>query len=177
MIIKDVFPNKKIKSFIDNNMDQAIILLPFELTKEKIFLKKNAEIKIDYIDLNELGHSYLPVKFGNNEYTRYKPSFKICYNHKILLTNKETDFKHTYSIIQYLYKNWKNLNQNIPEKGYRITNIEIDNINMNYLDYHDGVLQFFNDIGMITNTNNYNCKYLIGQMPCNEKTLKNNNLL
>jgi len=176
MIIKDTYPNKNIKNFLDKNTGEDIILLPFDLAKEKLFLKKNSEIFIDNIDLNELSHFYLPRKFGNVEYTRYRPNFKICYNHKILLTNTQTDPSHTHSIIEFLYKNWKNINNNLTEKGYKISGINIDNIDLNYLDYHEGVLKYFNEIGLITNTDNDNCKYLIGKMPCNNKTLKENNL-
>lgn len=177
MIIKDIYPNNNIKNFIDNNIDQDIILLPFELAKEKLFLKKNSEIFVDNIDLNEISESYLPKKFGNFEYTEFRPSFKMCYNHKILLTNDQTDPIHTYSIIKFLYENWKNINNNLTEKGYKISGIDIDNINLNYLDYHPGVLKYFNEIGLITNTDNDNCKYLIGRMPCNKKNLERNNLI
>jgi len=176
MIIKDIYPNKNIKDFLNNNSGESIILLPFDLTKEKLFLKKNSEIFVDYIDLNEMSESYLPQKFGNFEYTEFRPTFKICYNHKILLTNTQTNPDHSYSIIKFLYENYKNINNNLTEKGYKISNIEIDNINLNCIDYHEGVLRYFNEMGLITNTNNENCKYLIGKMPCNNKTLKENNL-
>ena len=177
IIIEDVFPNNKIKIFLDNNIVDEIILLPFNIVKEELFLKKNPSIIIDYIDLNLLSASYLPKKFENNEYSKNKPNLKIAYKHKILLSNKNTDPKYTYSIIKFFRENWKYLNSNTPIKGYEISGIEIDNNKIGYLDYHEGVLNYFYDIGLITNIDNDNCKYLIGKMSCNEKNLKNNNLL
>jgi hypothetical protein len=177
MIYEGIFPNNDIKNFLDYNVNEDILLLPFEIIKEKLFLKKNPSIFIDYIDLNLLSSSYLPKKFGQYEYNKNRPAFKIIYVHNILLCNTNTDKKYTYSIIKFFYENWKYLNLNVPSKGYKISGIGIENRNVGYLDYHEGVLEYFNDIGLITNIDNDNCKYLIGKMSCNEKNLKDNNLL
>lgn len=177
IILSDVFPNSQIKTFLESNAGNDIILLPFDTVQEKLFLKKNPQVFIDYVDLNYLSSSYLPKTFNKNEYNKNKPTIKLIYIHKILCTNIQTDKKYVYSMIKYFYENWKGLNQNIDEKGYRISGIGIDNKSIGYLDYHEGVLDYFKDIGLITNIDNNNCKYLIGKMACTTENLKKNNLL
>jgi TRAP-type uncharacterized transport system substrate-binding protein len=121
--------------------------------------------------------SYLPKKFGNYEYSKNKPTLKMIYIHKILLTNKNTNSKYTYSIIKFFFENWKYINSTLTDKSYKISKIQIDNTNIGYLDYHEGVLKYFYEVGLITNTDNDNCKYLYGKMACNKENLKNNGLL
>lgn len=174
IIIIDHFPNNNIKYFLDHFPNNDTILLPFDIIKEELFLKKNSIVNIDYIDLNLLSHSFLPKKFGKYEYTVYRPNFKIAYIQKILLSNTETDEKYTYSLIKFFHENLKFINNNLSSTGYKINNIGIDNINTGYIDYHIGVLNYFNDKGFITNIDNDNCKYFVGKMECNEKNLKNN---
>lgn len=176
IVLSDIFPNSNIENFLNHSEGKDIILLPFDTIKEELFLKKNPQLFIDYVDLNLLSSSYLPKKFGSFEYTVNRPSLKMIATKKILLTNKETESKYTYSIIKFFYENLKYINNNIPEKGYEIKKIEIDNTNVGYLDYHEGVLNYFNSIGLITNNSHPNCKYLYGVMECNEKNLKDNNL-
>ncbi len=177
IVLSDVFPSNEIINKLNNVLDSNIILLPFDVSKEQLFLKQNPHVNIQYVDLNLLGKSYLPRKFGNYEYTKNRPTLKMGSIHKILLTNKDTDPKYTYDIIKFFFENWKYINKTLIDKAYKISKIEIDNNNIGYLDYHSGVLKYFNDIGLITNTNNDNCKYLYGVMACNEKNLANNGLL
>ena len=101
----------------------------------------------------------------------------MLYTKKILLCNRNTNSKYTYSFIKFIYENYKALNNNNIDIGYKIESIGIDNYNIAYLEYHEGVQKYFNEISLITNTDNDNCKYLIGNMPCNDETLKNNNFL
>ena len=177
IIILDTFPNNSIKSFLSNSPNNDTILLPFDIIKEDLFLKKNSIVKTDYIDLNLLSPSFLPKKFGIYEYTRYRPNLKIAYIQKILLSNTKTDAKYTYSLIKYLQENTKYINDNLSTSGYRVNSISMDDTNIGYTDYHIGVLNFFKDKSYISNIDNENCKYFIGKMKCTEKTLKDNNLL
>jgi DNA polymerase sigma len=71
----------------------------------------------------------------------------------------------------------KELNSNNVQIGYNIDSIGIDNYDIGYLEYHEGVKKYFNEISLITNTDNENCKYLIGNIPCNNQTLRDNNFL
>ena len=175
IILFDIFPNNQIKNFLDKSITEDIILLPFNILKEELFLKKNVSLEVDYIDLNYLSDSYLPIKFGNNHYNTYSPNLKICYFYKRLYTNIHTEVKYVYNFMKFYQKNIKYLNQNIPEKGYELKKIHVDD-KLIYVDYHEGSLNFFRDYGYISNIDNINCKYLVGVKECNEKTLKENNL-
>jgi hypothetical protein len=77
--------------------------------------------------------------------------------------------------MKFYQKNIKYLNNNIPEKGYILKEIGIDN-KLIYIDYHEGSLNFFKDYGYISTIDNKNCKYLVGVKKCNEENLKENNL-
>ena len=176
IIAMNIFPNADISNFLDNNTNEDILFLPFDIQNETLFLKKNPIIIKETIDLNQLSTSYLPRKFGKFEYNKNRPDMKACYVQKILLTNNTTEEKYTYDFIKFYFENYKYINDNMKYKGYKIPGININNNKINYLDYHKGVLDFFYDKGYITNIDNDNCKYLVGKMTCNKKNLKNNNL-
>ena len=176
ILIYDIYPCNYIADFLDNNNGEDIILIPFHLSKRKdeLFLKENPIIKKDYVDLNYLSDTYLPRKFGKMEFTKNRPICLLAYSHKIMITNVNTDKKYIYSFIKFLYENIKYINKTVIEKGYKLDYIGIDDSNIGYLNHHEGALRFFYDIGLITYSDNDNCKYLIGREECNEKTLNNN---
>jgi hypothetical protein len=171
-----IFPNDDINNVLSNALNNDIILLPFDILNEELFLKKQPIINMDYINLNYLSSSYLPKKFGKYEYTKNRPTIKICYINKILLTNIYTSTRCTYDFVKFYYENYKVLNNNLDKKGYKIYSIHINNYKTSFIDYHKGVLDFFKDKGYITNNSNVNCKYLIGTSECTDDTLKANNL-
>lgn len=173
IFITGVFPNDNIKTFLDNNINSDILLLPFNISKEELFLKKNHFIHISYIDLNDLSASYLPVKFNENEYTINRPSLKICAFYKILLSNVNTDTKYIYSFINFLHTNLKYINNNLENKLLETQVYD----QLIYITYHEGSLRFFRDYGFISNIDNDNCKYLVGVKECNQTNLQDNNLL
>lgn len=177
IIIQDIFPSTNIYKYLDNTLNDGIILLPFDINNEALFFKKNTYFRKNTVDLNLLSSSYLPVKFKNFSFNKNKPDMNMLYTKKILLCNKDTSSKYTYSFIKFIYENYKILNSNNVDIGYKIDGIGIDNYNISYLEYHQGVQKYFNEISLITNTDNENCKYLIGNMPCNTKTLQDNNFL
>ena len=100
----------------------------------------------------------------------------MCYINKILLTNIYSDPKITYEFINFYYENYKKLNNNLTEKGYKIYHINIDNNKISLLEHHRGVIKFFKDKGYITYSDNKNCNYLVGTSECTEESLKKNNL-
>ena len=155
---------------LDNGIFNDLILLPFKIPNEALFLKKNYFINIETIDLNNISKSFLPKKFGNNEYTKFKPDIKICFTYKTMINNIHTKSEYTYDFIKFYYENYKYINNHL-EKGYKIDIMQIKS----YLEYHKGILDFYKDYGYITYENNDNCRYLAGVMKCNEENLKNNN--
>ena len=179
MLINDTFPSDNISNFIDNNVGNNIILLPFSTVKEDIFFNNFKQINLDNIDLNKLSDSYLPVKFNKIEYNTYKPDFRICSFYKILVTNKNIEYKVVSDFIDFLHKNIKynnNLKDNLKDNQYKFVNIFIDP-KIILIDYHPAIIDFYNKYGFISTNNNKNCKYLYGIMECNDKNLRNNNFI
>jgi len=172
IIILDTYPSYSISNNLDNLINDFIILLPFDIYNESLFMKKNQFIFIDYVDLNIIANSYLPKKFGNYEYNIYRPSFKICYYYKNLITNNDLNEEYSYEFYKFLFENYKNINNNMISKGYKIYIKPVKDS----LEYHKGVLKFLIEHGYITNIDNDNCKLLVGKMECNNENLKNNNL-
>jgi len=174
IIVYDVFPNKRLYNLINNNINSDIILLPFDISNEKLFLKKQSILSIDYIDLNKLSPSYLPKKFSKYTFDRNKPNIKILYTYKILLSNIETKSEYTYAFIKFFAENYKKINNN-TDPGYRILGIQLSNYSNGILiDFHKGVMDYLYEKGYITTTNNNNCKYLVGTTKCTEETLADN---
>ena len=167
------FPNNIISDFLDNNIADDIIYLPFDIKNEQLFFKRLPFLKIDYIDLNNLSPAYLPKRFGKNNYFTYKPDFKCCYCSNIFITRSDVD-GHTYEFIKFLFENYKQINNALPNKSYQITQINIDNNGINMLEYHSQVIKYYYEKGLITNQNNYDCRYLVGQKACDKESLENN---
>jgi hypothetical protein len=175
-ILIDIFPKNEINKFIDDNFLEDIILLPFEINNIDLFKKKNTYINIEYMDLNYFAKTYMPKKFSKYTYTKNKPTIKMASHRKLLLTNSETDAELTYYFIKYLYENNKSNNNNLPEIGYKVESIGLNNNNIDFLDYNKGVLKYFYEKGYITYSDEQNCINLVGTTTCNNKSLKENNL-
>ena len=176
IIICYIFPSKVLNNFINENILEDIILLPFDIVNEDLFLKKNKNLYIDYIDLNKLSQLYLPKNFSKYTYNIYKPDFKVFYSKKSLITNINAPEDRTYNFINFYYKNYRNINNNVSDEGYQLHKTDMLNT-YNELDFHVGVLKFFIEKGYISTNSDPNCKYLVGSLECNNKNLANNNLL
>ena len=170
----DTFPNKVLYNFLNSNTMSDVILLPFTIKNENFYLKKLPYLSIDYIDLNGLSKSYLPKKFNNNEYTRFKPNLKILKFTNIFLTTIDAKSSYTYNFIKFLFENKKVINKFLIYEGTQFKNIDVDNRDLNLIEFHNGVLEYYYDNGYITYEDNYNCKYLVGVKKCDKENLENN---
>jgi len=168
------FPNKIISKFLDENVFDDLIYIPFNIRNEELFLKKLPFIKTETIDLNYLSKSYLPKRFNNHEYNRFKPDLKVCYFYNIFITNKKINDDDTYYFIKFLFENYKLINSNLPNTEYYVHGEEINNTDLALLNYHPGVVKYFYEIGIFTNEADPNCKYLYGVKACNKESLENN---
>jgi hypothetical protein len=167
------YNKKKIQKFIEKTPENKFSTYPtFNIKSVDIFLKKNYFIETEYIDLNNLSSNYLPKKFDNNEYTRNRPDFKICYIYQFLYTNININSTHVYDFIKFIYDKYNFINKMSIKDGYKIT---IKPIQTTYINYHEGAIKYFFDYGYYTYNNNENCKYLVGKMKCNDINLKKNN--
>jgi TRAP-type uncharacterized transport system substrate-binding protein len=171
IILYQIYPQKDISYLLNEISNPEIILLPFEPNNEDLFLKKNFFLKVESVDLNYLSPSYLPRKFGNSEYLKFRPSMKMCYTYIHILSSINTPEEFNYDFVKFYYENFKYINTTF-EDGYKINLIQ----EKDHIPYHQGVLKYFKDYGYISNIDNDNCRFLIGRMECNEKTLKDNNL-
>ena len=171
IILYEVYPHPDISRILNAQSNPDIILLPFEPNNSELYMKKNYFLRTEMIDLNYLSPSYLPRKFGNNEYTKFKPNIKVCYTYIHIMSNLSTPDKFNYDFIKFYYDDFKQINEKL-ESGYKINLIQ----EKDHIPYHDGVIKYFKDYSYITNIDNDNCKYLVGKMECTEKTLKDNNL-
>lgn len=171
IILYKIFPHKDISRILNEKSNPDLILLPFEPNNEKLFMKKNYFLATESIDLNYLSPSYLPRKFGKNEFTKFRPNIKMAYTYIHILSNVSMPDKFNYDFIKYYYDNFKQINYKL-EDGYKINLIQ----EKDHIPYHNGVIQYFKDYSYITNIDNNNCKYLVGVTECTEKTLKENNL-
>ena len=171
VIFYQVYPQKDISYLLNKISNPEIILLPFEPNNEDLFLKKNFFLKVEMVDLNYLSPSYLPRKFGDSEYLKFRPSMKMCYTYIHILSSVNTPEQFNYDFVKFYYENFKYINTSL-EDGYKISLIQ----EKDHIPYHQGVLKYFKDYGYITNIDSDNCRFLIGRMECNEKTLKDNNL-
>ena len=176
LLLVDIFPKNEINKFIDDNFLEDIILLPFEINNLDLFKKKNKYINIEYLDLNNFAKTYMPKKFLKYTYTKNKPTIKMASHRKLLLTNDQTDPELAYYFIKYLYENNKSNNNNLPEIGYKIEPIGLNNNYIDFLDYNKGVLKYFYEKGYITYSDDQNCINLVGTTTCNDTSLKANNL-
>jgi TRAP-type uncharacterized transport system substrate-binding protein len=176
LLLVDIFPKNDINNFVDNNFLEDIILLPFEIKNLDLFKKKNKYINVEYMDLNFFAKTYMPKKFSKYTYTKNKPTIKLASHRKLLLTNNDADPEITYYFIKYLYENNKSNNNNLPEIGYKVESIGLNNNNIDFLDYNKGVLKYFYEKGYITHSDDQNCINLVGTTTCDEKSLNANNL-
>jgi TRAP-type uncharacterized transport system substrate-binding protein len=176
IIIRDTYPNNKIKSFLENNTSESIILLPFNINNEKVFFQKNSILSYEYVDLHKLSDSYLPKHFGKYNYNNNNSDIKLCYTYKIILSNIDTKSIYTYNFIKFYFENYKYLNNTLTDISSKLYPIQLSD-KINILSYHKGVIDFLYEKGYITNIDNENCKYLIGIMECNNENLIKNNLI
>jgi hypothetical protein len=159
---------------MNKHLSSNIILLPFDINNEKVFLQKNNFFSIEYVDLNRFSNGYLPMKFGKHHYNINLPSLKMIYINRILITNKSLKNEYTYNFIKYYVENLPFINYKFKNTGY---DLDVDFFNNPLiLKYHEGVIKYLTEKGYISNIDNKNCKYLVGVMECNEKNLKANNL-
>lgn len=171
----DYFPNKNITKFFNDNSYHGLKILPFNIPQEKVFKKINYQYDIDYIDLNNVSKSYLPVRIKNENWNKFKPDMKILSFDEYLVTNRFVDKDIIYNITNSYFKNIKLLKNNNFEYINFISDVELDNKQVP-IPYHEGAREYYFDNGYMSNNPSQNCKYLVGVMNCNDKTLLDNNL-
>ncbi len=169
------FPNKEMTDFINKNASYGIILLPFNIPQEQVFKSTFYQYDISYIDLNKLSPSYFPVKINNESWNRFKPDLKILKFDEYLVSNRFVKNDTIYDFINTYYKYIKIIN-NINNSEQFYNDVEFDEKQIPIL-YHEGARKYYFNNGYMSNNANPNCKYLVGVMECNDKTLADNGFI
>lgn len=167
-------PHSFLNNIIDNDFQNEIIILPFNLNKErinKLFKKKSSYIEISYFNLTKISLKYLPKKFGDHYYFQYKPIIPLLSIHNNLVCNISLENTIIDQIFNFLFT-YRNI--------YRGTNLQINTIEpdynlIRYIPFHPQIIESFKKKGYITDTDSENCKYFVGVEPCTPKTLADHN--
>jgi hypothetical protein len=170
------FPDTNLNKFLEKSVSEEVYILPFTIPRESVFYEKNFQYYQEYIDLNLTSKNYLPKRFNGEEWNQFKPDLKsLCFD-EYLITNSKVDDDIIYNIMKTYYENIDKINEfpEIKNRPLSKVNIERDT-NMPIL-YHPGSQRFYEEKGFITNSPNPNCRYMVGVMKCDEKSLKDNNL-
>lgn len=167
-------PSSLLDNLIQSDYESQVIILPFDLSSKisSIFFKKNDYAKIGYFDLNKIKGKYLPKKFGDYYYFRFKPIINLLKINQYLVCNKDLNKKVVRDVFSYIFEYRKSYNQG----SYLIENIEPNYDLIKYLPFHPEVLNVFREKGYITNLNNDNCKYFVGIKECTDKVLEDNGM-
>lgn len=167
-------PNKKLDDFINYDFMNELIILPFDLNNKisNLFFIKNDFSKITYFDLNKITDKYLPKKFGNHYYFKFKPDIKLLTIKEFLVCNKNIEDGLVNDIFTFTFE-YKQKFDNTP---FKIEYIEPSYDLIKYIPYHPRVLKVFKEYGYITNEESYNCRYFMGKKECTKKVLEDNGL-
>ncbi len=170
------FPDTNLNKFLERSVSEEVYILPFTIPRESVFYAKNFQYYPEYIDLNLTSKNYLPKRFNGEEWNQFKPNLKsLCFD-EYLITNSKVDDDIIYNIMKTYYENIDKINEFPEIKNHPLSKVNIErDTNMPIL-YHPGSQRFYEEKGFITNSPNPNCRYMVGVMKCDEKSLKDNNL-
>ncbi len=165
-----------LKEFLTSMVADEIYILPFDIPNRDVFFQSNFQYYLANYDLNHTSSNYLPKRFDEKTWTRYKPNISLLAYDEYLVTNPKVPNNVVYETIKTCYDAIDLLNSYPELQDNPISKVGIErDTNMPIL-YHNGAYQFYKERGFITNESNPNCRYLVGRMECTEQTLKDNNL-
>ena len=123
--------------------------------------------------MNEIAENYLPKKFGDYFFTKFRPDFKLLSLSQLLLTNNDLGHDTIYSLSRFLLNNSDSINSRL-KKQFRIKKLSVDPNIIRFVNYHEVTLQLFFNYGFITFNDSRNCANFVGVKKCNNDTLKQN---
>lgn len=168
--------DNKISEFITNNVSSQLLILPFNINKEKVFFKKNFYYQKYNLDLYKLSISYLPKKIMNDSWTIFRPNLDTISVDNYIITNSQIDNHISYGIIKLIYDH-KDIFNNYEFKNNEIFLDDIRVLTEISLPISEGCRVFYTERGLISYNDNPNCKYLVGKKECNQQNLEDNNLI
>ena len=146
-------PNNDIKKIVKDN-DYNLISIDKKVTKNR-----------NTIDSN------FYYKYRNDLITTVNDPF-------ILITHKDSDPKLIYGTIDYIFNNMMEI-KDTKDKSIKLAinyfnSSEIFSNNNNWLELHQGVIEFFKNYGYITNKESNLCRKLVGIKNCNNEVIRLN---
>ena len=146
-------PNNDIKKIVKDN-DYNIVSIDKQVTKK-------------------------PNTIDSNFYYKYRNDMIITVNDPILLlTHKDTDPNLVYGTIEYIFNNMVEI-KNAKDKSIKLAinyfnSSEIFSNNNNWLELHQGVINFFRNYGYITNKDSNLCRKLVSIKNCDNEVIRLN---
>lgn len=175
-IISTTFPNKQLNTFFIDNFIGNFIFLSFD-NLESNLLNHNNYLEFNSIDLNNIP-TFLPKLMNNKYYHRFNPDFKVFRYNNYLLTNIKNDNKTIIELMNILGNNFILFNKMVEFKYNKMSKYTIgflkENVPIRPANY---VKKYLYNNGFYTNTNNKNCKYLVGFSNCNPESLELNGFI
>ena len=173
MIFTDLYPSNFLDKLIENDLDKTFVLLPITKINQELFKKRHPFVRNVSLDLNSLPQNYLPVKINDLEYTMYRPDLDTFQYPVLFITNKNTDPKLSYEIVNGILNNLEVLNQSdmtLKNKWNYLTlpDIAIDN----FIPTHIGAKIIYNQLTVNTINPNELCKYYIGNKKCTAEDIE-----
>ena len=166
----DVFPSPHISLLFVNDLENTLRLLPLDEIYESEFTNQYNIYTSGYINLHQVSTNYTPKVIGDFKFTTFKPMLKTYIFHNYLLGSKKTDGEIGLSVVKTIFDNIANINK-LPSMKY--TPFDKYNLVNNQLliELNKGVISYYYEKGYITDYNNNNCKYLVGNKACSKENL------
>lgn len=169
MFFTDLYPSQFLDKVILDDLTKMIILLPIKNISYELFKKRHPYVNEVALDLNALPKNYLPLKIKNLEYTIFRPDM-ISYRYPdLMICNKSTQPRVSYSIVNSIVDNLNILNKSsfYLKNGWNYLAFPAI-ANSLFIPTHIGAKIYYNQITVNTTNPDAYCKYFIGNSKCND---------
>jgi TRAP-type uncharacterized transport system substrate-binding protein len=181
----DSFDMKIIEDFKNNKYDCMFLLMAHP---NNILKKVHKIFPLKFIGTEGINEETLNIIFPNNTKSKLDLTYYNIYNDQPdtllvkldLITNNNFSSQNGFNLIQTVFKNLLNIKTvgsdtfKLHMRDFMPEYIYLSN---NTYKLHDGVYQFYKNIGLITNNPERSCRYKVGISKCNIKKLNHFRLL
>jgi hypothetical protein len=176
LCLRDIYPSIDINTFIANNFLENYILLPVNDILSTIY-EQNIFLRNKVVDLNDIP-TFLPRSINNQYYYQYNPDFNMFGTEYYLLTNIYNDTEFIKDIMRIISDNTSLFNKLDEYKYDKLSKYSVGfHTKIIFLQFANKAKEYLYENGFFTETDNQNCKYLIGYERCTPQTLADNGLL
>ena len=176
LCLRDIYPSIDINTFIANNFLENYILIPVNDILSTIY-EQNIFLRNKVVDLNEIP-TFLPRSINNQYYYQYNRDFNMFGTEYYLLTNIYNDNDFIKDIMRIITDNISLFNKLDEYKYDKLSKYSVGfHTNIIFLQFANKAKEYLYENGFFTETDNQNCKYLIGYERCTPQILADNGLL